>query len=161
MYSKQMKISWNFKLRNEHLGMQGGNHFQIMSRFILYMFHAMLLSYMGGFLSVFILFMLCLNMVSGCVPCPRHAVQGRSQSCFSAWHGRECSNYVKPAPQWCSHLFWILANWLFSTIFGIWTIVFFSLGFYMDIQNHFSKLKDLITDKRCRVDNISMDQYLK
>lgn len=39
-------------------------------------------------------------------------------------------------------------------------MVFFPLG-YMDIQNHFSKPKNLIADKRCNVDNISMDQYLK
>lgn len=42
------------------------------------MFHAVFLSYMGRFLSMFILFMLSLNMVSGlCCMSLRHAVQGK------------------------------------------------------------------------------------
>lgn len=68
----------------------GWNHFRIMSRFVLYMFHAMLLSYMGRFLSVFILFMLCLNMVSGsCSMSLRHAVQGKEPELLLslAWKG--------------------------------------------------------------------------
>ena len=54
------------------------------------MFHAMLLSFMGRFLSMFILFMLCLNMVSGsCSMSLRHAVQGKEPELLLslAWKG--------------------------------------------------------------------------
>lgn len=57
---------------------------------MLCMFHVVFLSYMEKFLSVLILFMLCLNMVSGlCSMSLRHAVQGREpELLFSlAWRG--------------------------------------------------------------------------